>query len=222
MTRRMAMAGVVALWLGVGNGFAQAPAQTKLQPRARYTLRSGDVLTVDYRYTPEFNQTVTIQPDGFVDLQLIGETRVAGLTLTQAHQYIVDHAAMRLKSPEVNVSLKEFERPYFAVAGEVEHPGRFDFYDKMTALQAVLLAGGFKSSAQTADVYLFRRVNGDLAEVHKLNLKHIERTHDLERDLVLEPGDMILVTRNRLEIFSRFVKAANLGIYFDPLTYATR
>lgn len=199
---------------------AQAPAQTPLQTRARYALRAGDVLTVDYRYTPEFNQTVTIQPDGFVDFSLIGEAHVAGLTLDQVHAYIVEHASVRLKNPEVNVSLKEFEKPYFAVAGEVEHPGKFDYYEKMTAMQAILLAGGIKETGQQSEVYVFRKVNGDLAEVHKLNLKHMKGSHDLERDLVLQPGDMILVPRNKLENIARFIKATNLGVYFDPLTYA--
>ncbi len=84
----------------------------------------------------------------------------------------------------------------------------------------MLLAGGYKDSAQQSDVYVFRRVDGGLAEVHTLNLKKIRKGKDLERDLVLEPGDMILVPRNKLENMARFIKAANLGVYFDPLTYA--
>jgi hypothetical protein len=63
-------------------------------------------------------------------------------------------------------------------------------------------------------------VDGTLAEVHHLNLKNVRKTADLERDLILQPGDMILVPRNKLENISRFVKVLNLGIYFDPLTYA--
>ncbi len=107
---------------------AQAPPQrTPLQPRPRYALRAGDAVTLDYRYTPEFNQTVTLQPDGFVDLALIGSLHAAGLTLDQLHDLVVDRARTRLKDPELTLSLKEFERPYFAVAGEVEHPGRMDF-----------------------------------------------------------------------------------------------
>ena len=84
----------------------------------------------------------------------------------------------------------------------------------------MLLAGGFKGSAQQSDVYLFRRVNGDLSEVYTLSLKKLRHTADLERDLVLQPGDMILVPRNKLENLSRFVKAINLSLYFDPLQYA--
>jgi polysaccharide export outer membrane protein len=204
--------------LALSHFFAQdAPA---LKSQSHYALRAGDVITVDYRYTPEFNQTLNVKPDGFVDLTLVGEAHLAGLTLAEAHDLIVARSSVRLKDPEVSVALKEFERPYFVVAGEVEHPGKFDFYEKTTTLQGVLLAGGFKASAQQTDVYVFRKVDGGLAEVHQLNLKNMRRGHDLERDLVLEPGDMILITRNKLENLARFIKATNLGIYFDPLTYA--
>jgi polysaccharide export outer membrane protein len=93
-----------------------------------------------------------------------------------------------------------------------------EFYEKTTAMQAILLAGGFEASAQQSDVYLFRKVNGDLAEVHKLNLKKLRQTGDLSRDLVLQPGDMILVPRNKLEHVGRFLKLTNLSVYFDPIS----
>ncbi len=194
-------------------------AQKPLQPRTRYVLRAGDAVTLDYRYTPEFNQTITLQPDGYVDLALIGSVHAAGLTLDQLHDLVVERARVRLKDPELTLSLKEFERPYFAVAGEVDHPGRMDFYEKTTALQAIMLAGGFKGTAEQSHVYLFRKVDGNLTEVHQLNLHHVRNNRDLERDMVLEPGDIVLVPRNKLENLSRFMKSANLSIYFDPLTY---
>jgi polysaccharide export outer membrane protein len=195
---------------------AQAP---QLHTRERYTVRAGDTVTLDYRYTPEYNQTVTIQPDGFVNLNIVGEVRISGLTLEQVHNLVVERAATRLNQPELNVSLKEFEKPYIVVAGEVDKPGRFDYYEKTTALQAVLLAGGFKGSAQKSTVFVFRRVNGELAEVHKLDLRSVKSSRDLEHDLALEPGDMILVPANKLENIARFVKSTNLGLYFNPLTF---
>ena len=57
-----------------------------------------------------------------------------------------------------------------------------------------------------------------MAEVRQLNLHNVHRTSDLEHDTELQPGDMLLVTRNKLEHLSRFMKATNLGLYFDPTT----
>ena len=79
-----------------------------------------------------------------------------------------------------------------------------------------MLAGGFMPSARETQVILFRHINADTAEVRRLNLHNIKKNSQLERDIELEPGDMLLVTRNKLEHLSRFMKAANLGVYFNP------
>src|ERR1700740_24341 len=86
-------------------------ADQELHQRPRYILHAGDVITLDYRYTPEFNQTVTIQPDGFVTLNVVGDIKVAGLTLDQAHDQIIKMASTRLNHPELNLTLKDFEHP---------------------------------------------------------------------------------------------------------------
>src|SRR5258708_24175752 len=92
----------------------------------RYRIQPSDVIEVQYRYTPEYNYTATIQPDGFAALQIVGDVKVAGLTVEEAAAAISIKAGERLRNPEVSVTLKEFVRPYFTVAGEVGHPGRFD------------------------------------------------------------------------------------------------
>ena len=51
------------------------------QHRPRYKLRVGDVLDVEYVYTPELNQTVTVSPDGYINLNLVGDVKVIDLSL---------------------------------------------------------------------------------------------------------------------------------------------
>jgi polysaccharide export outer membrane protein len=196
---------------------AAVRADDQLHKRERYTLRPGDSFDLKYRLTPEFNQTVIVQPDGFVNLTMVGDIKVGGLSVEEVHDLVVEKASKRLNNPEVNIVLKEFNKPYVVVAGEVERPGRIDLREDTTAMQAILLAGGFKASGYDTSVYLFRRINGGDAEVRKLNLHNLEKTKDLERDMMLRAGDMLLVPRNKLEKFSRIVKAANLGVYFNPL-----
>jgi polysaccharide export outer membrane protein len=194
-----------------------AKADDQLHHRPLYTLHTGDVIVLDYRYTPEFNQTVTVQPDGYVSLDIVGSIKAAGRTIADVHDEIINQASHRLNNPELSITLKEFEQPYVVVAGEVDRPGKIDIRDNTTALQAIMLAGGFKDSAMDTHVVLFRRINGDMAEVRQLNLHNVKKNADLERDTELEPGDMLLVTRNKLEHLSRFMKASNVGMYFNPL-----
>ncbi|PYS72989.1 MAG: Soluble ligand binding domain-containing protein [Acidobacteria bacterium] len=198
-------------------GQQQSPTLGVFGREDRYTLNAGDVLDIQYRYTPEFNQTVTIQPDGYISLEIGGDLKVSGKNLTQVRTLILSKAKERLASPELNVILKEFQKPYVVVAGEVAQPGKIEVRERMTAIQAVLMAGGFKDSAKSSQIIVFRKLNADTAEVKTLNFKTLKKTADLENDLTLQPGDMILVPRNRLSKIERYVRLATVASIFNPL-----
>ena len=191
------------------------PADEKpvLKPHAdeRYRLVAGDVIDVTYRYTPEFNQTVTIQPDGYVGLQIVGDLKLGGLTLAEAQRKIIEKATVRLKDPEINLFLREFQKPYIVVSGEVVNAGRFEMRENVTALQAILISGGFKETAKSNQIVVFRRLNDEFAEVRTLNLKSITKTTDLENDMALRSGDIVFVPRNTLSKIERIVRLATLA-----------
>jgi len=183
----------------------------------RYSLNPGDVIEIQYRYTPEFNQTVTVQPDGFVSLVIGGEFKVSGRTLEEVRKLLLARAQTSLESPELTIALKEFQKPYVVVAGEVLQPGKLELREKLTALQAVLLAGGFKDSAKSSQLLIFRKLNAQTAEVKALNFKSVTKTGDLEKDLILQSGDMILVPRNRLSKVERYVRLASVAAFFNSV-----
>lgn len=179
----------------------------------RYRLQPGDVFEVQFRYSPEFNQTVTVQPDGYVSLEIGGDLKVAGLTIEQARAGILKKAGARLQDPVATIVLKEFQKPYFVIAGEVSLPGKIEMRERVTALQAIMLAGGMKEGARSSQVVVFRRINTDTAEVKLLNLKNIRRTADLENDLTLQPGDMVYVPRDKISKIERFMKLASVATF---------
>ena len=195
---------------------AQRPVLTT-PTEERYTLHPGDVLDIQFRYTPEFNQTVTVQPDGYITLVVGGDLKVGGRSLQQLRSMVLAKARTRLESPELTVVLKEFQRPYIVVAGEVSQPGKIELREKLTAIQAVLLAGGMKETAKSSQILIFRKLNGDTAEVRLLNLKTLKRTSDLENDLALQAGDMILVPRNKISKIERYIRYASVAAFFTPL-----
>ena len=182
----------------------------------RYRLQPGDVLDVQYRYTPEFNQTVTVQPDGYVSLEIGGDLKIAGFTLEETRQAILRQANKRLHDPVATIVLKEFQKPYFVVSGEVAQPGKIEMRQKVTALQAIMLAGGMKESAKTSQVVVFRQINSDMAEVKVLNLKDIRRTSDLENDLTLQAGDIVYVPRDKLSKVERFMRLVSVAALITP------
>jgi len=177
----------------------------------RYCLQPSDVIDIHYRYTPEFDQTITVEPDGFAVLQIVGDIKLQGLTLEQARAAILEKAAQRLKDPEITLVLKDFVKPYFVVGGEVATPGRFEMRGSVTAIQAIAMAGGFKNTSKHSQVILFRKVGPDIAKTQILNLKAAMTGSTLEPNVDLQPGDMLIVPQNRISKIERLVKLANIG-----------
>src|SRR5690242_13164309 len=60
---------------------SRAGAQRFSERNPRYRLGRGDVLEITFPRTPEFNQTATVQPDGFISLHGAGDLQVFGLTV---------------------------------------------------------------------------------------------------------------------------------------------
>ena len=194
----------------------QRPPRLSTVTEDRYRLQPGDVIDVQFRYTPEFNQTVTVQPDGYISLEIGGDLKVAGLTVEETKQAILVQANKRLQDPVATIVLKEFQKPYFVVSGEVAQPGKIEMRQKVTALQAIMLAGGMKESAKSSQVVVFRKINSDMAEVKVLNLKSINRTSDLENDLTLQAGDMVYVPRDKWSKFERFMRLVSVAALITP------
>src|SRR5262245_30787543 len=194
----------------------QQPPRLTTVTEDRYRLQPGDVLEIHFRYTPEFNQTVTVQPDGYISLEIGGDLKVAGFTVEQTRQALLRRASARLQDPVVTVILKEFQKPYFVVAGEVAQPGKIEMRERVTAIQAIMLAGGLKESAKASQVVVFRTINSDTAEVKLLNLKNIRRTSDLENDLTLQAGDMVFVPRDKISKIERFMRLASVAAFIAP------
>lgn len=182
-----------------------------------YRLQPSDVIELEYRYTPELNQTVTIPPDGNVTLNMVGKIRLAGLTTDEARVRIQSKAAERLNDPELTLALKDFVKPVFFVTGEVGSPGRFELRGHLTALDAIAMAGGFRTNAKHSQVLLFRRVSADLAETHVLDMKALTRHPRPNEDIKLRADDILVVPTSVVGKIERFVRWTTVGVFWNPL-----
>lgn len=197
------------------------PAQQGPPPQARpsYRLHSGDQLSIQFTYTPELNETVTLQPDGFVVLTTGGPILLAGKTVAEATTLIRDRSKDRLKDPVVSVVLLDFLRPYFIVAGQVVTPARYDLREPTSALRAIMLAGGIKNTGKETQVVIFHDFEDSAPQVVVLDLKHVEKQAVFEHDLDLTPGDVVFIPRTKLSRLSDFaVIASTFGLYLNAAT----
>src|SRR6266576_2985000 len=189
----------------------------QLQSRnPRYQLHSADVLELHFPFTPEFNQTVTVQPDGYITLRGVDSIRVEGQTLPELNDSLRAVYGKILHDPVINVELKDFEKPFFIVGGEVGHPGKFDLRGETTATEAVAIAGGLRDSAKHSQVVLFHRVPDGWVQVKKLNMKKMLKDANLNEDAYLQPGDFLYVPKNTMSKIGRFIPTSSLGMYTNP------
>ncbi len=182
---------------------------------SRYRLCASDVIAVTFPLTPEFNQTISIQPDGFVSLAGAGDVHLEGLTTRESVQAIRAAYANVLKDPLVTVDLKDFNKPFFTVGGQVGRPGKYDLRGPTSVTEAIAVAGGFNQAARHSQVLLFRRQNDAWYEVKSLNLKNVLRGRDLNEDTELRPGDMLYVPQNFISKAKKFIPSSGVGAYYQ-------
>jgi hypothetical protein len=89
-----------------------------------YRLRASDVVEVTFTVAPEFDQTLTVQPDGYLTLKDAGLVYAQGLSLPEFSDTVQRAYRGYLHDPQAAVALKEFDHPYFIVGGEVGKPGK--------------------------------------------------------------------------------------------------
>jgi len=182
----------------------------------RYVLQPGDSFDVSFDLSPEFNQSLTIQPDGFVTLRGVGDVHVAGETVPQLNETIRAAYGKVLNDPIISILLKDFEKPYFTVDGQVGKPGKYDLRGGMTVTQALAVAGGTLPSAKHSQVLLFRRAGDGWVEARILNVKKMMKDGNLNEDMQIRPGDMVFVPKNVLSKIDRYMPTSNIGTYLRP------
>ena len=179
----------------------------------RYRISRDDVLLLSFPLSLELNQRVMVQPDGFIGLQNVGSIYVEGLTLPEVIEAVKKAYSKVLHDPIIDADLVDFQKPFFTVLGQVGKPGQYDLRHDITVTQAVAVAGGFAPSAKT-QVFLYRSVSANWAEVRELKIKDILHGKNISEDVHLRPGDMIFVPEKAITKFQRYVPyTIGIGAY---------
>jgi polysaccharide export outer membrane protein len=201
-------------------GAVQAPSASGNDPRhsahnptRRYTVHPSDMLELSFPLTPEFNQNVMVQPDGYITLRDAGDIPAAGRTLPELNEAIKKAYNKILHDPVVSVYPKDFEKPYFVVGGQVSKPGKFDWRGDVTLTEAIAIAGGFTDAAKHSQVLLFRRVSDEWAEAKVINVKEMINARNLGEDPMVQPGDMLYIPKNTISKVKPFIPIPTVGMY---------
>jgi polysaccharide biosynthesis/export protein len=184
---------------------AQSDDRPALQQRnPRYQVMRDDILIITFALSPELDQTVMIQPDGYITLMNVGSVFVQGQTVPQVVESIKKAYSGTLHDPIVDVDLKDFQKPFFVALGQVGKPGQYDLRYDMTLTEAIAMAGGFSTGAKT-QVFLYHRVGSQWVEAKEMNVKQILQGKNVNEDAQIQPGDMIFVPEKFITKFRKYV-----------------
>jgi polysaccharide export outer membrane protein len=203
---------------GVGTTTSTSPALTGVR-RPLYRLCKSDVVTISFTFSPEFDQTVSVQPDGYVALKGAKPLPAEGLTVPDLQEAIGKAYAGFLHDPEVTIVLKDFEKPYFIVGGEVNRPAKYELRSDLRVTEAVAIAGGLTARAKHSQIVLFRRVSDDLVESRLLNVKAMLVSRNLAEDIHLRPGDFLFVPQNLISKIKQFLPTSSMSMYASPTQF---
>jgi len=188
----------LALWiLALAAGCqTQAPQpsgvkeQTTAPPQI-IVLREGDVVRISFPGSPSLDTTQQIRRDGKITLPLVGEVQAAGMSTEALQQDLVKLYAPQLSTKEVTVTLTSSTFPVF-VTGSVIRPGKIVSDHPITALDAIMEAGGFDYTKANLKAVRVIRHEGDRVENFTLNLKLI-LDGKATKPFYLQPSDIVFV-----------------------------
>lgn len=203
---------------GAGTTSDWSPALTGVR-RPLYRLCKSDLLTISFTFSPEFDQTVSVQPDGYIILKGAKPLSVEGITVPELQEVIAQAYAGVLHDPEVTIVLQDFDKPYFIVGGEVNHPAKYELRSDIRVTEAVAIAGGLTSRAKHSQIVLFRRVSDDLVESRLLNVKTMLQSRNLAEDLHLRTGDFLFVPQNLISKIKQYLPTSSMSMYASPTQF---
>ncbi len=181
-----------------------------IQPE--YRLGFGDVIEVKFFNNSQFNETLTVRPDGRISMQKIGEILVAGMTPNELSRHIREAYARIIKDPEVTVIVRNFGGYQIYVLGEVKSPGAFPMQRNLTVLQSLALAGGQKETAGLKSILLIRRRPDGSPEARRIDLSNNATDAIQKNDICVEAQDIIYVPKTFIANINTFLDQAFSGL----------
>jgi len=157
-----------------------------------YILGPEDILEVSVWKDENLTKQVVIRPDGKISFPLIGDIQASGLTPTQLQQEITDRIKVFIPDAVVTVMVLKVNSFKVYVLGKVAKPGVYVVGKKINVMQALSMAGGLLSFADADDIVILRDEGGAKKRI-KFNYDRVAKGKDLEQNIELKSGDVIVV-----------------------------
>jgi len=155
-----------------------------------------------------------IAPDGRISFPIIGQIMAEGLTLAQLEEMVNDQYKEYLRNLQVTLILLEIHHPRIYLVGEVQRPGAYEITSRINLLDAIALAGGYKTSACLTEVVVLRNDGLEKPLAFKVDLQSMLEYEGAYLNLVVKPADIIYVPKTPIDAFDDVVaKIFTRGLY---------
>jgi polysaccharide export outer membrane protein len=171
---------------------ANARADAGVEVPAEYVIGPEDVLGINFWRDADMTGDVTVRPDGRITLPLLGDIHAAGLTPHGLKEAIQKSAARLLEDPTVTVIVRTINSRKVFITGEVNAPGSYPLTGPRTVMQLIALAGGLTEYADKKNISIMRVEAGNTRSF-KLNYGDVSKGKRLEQNILLKPGDTVVV-----------------------------
>lgn len=178
-------------FLSAGSLYAQ---QQVAESSGEYILGAGDVLDVMVYGEPEISRTVFVRIDGRISLPLAGEVKASGSSPAGLAERITEKLERFLEEPEVAVILAESRSKVYYILGQVASPGEYPITRKVTVIQAIARAGGFREWAKKDRIMIVSGPEDEKEEkISYFNYDKFLKQDAEGRNTVIQPGDTIVI-----------------------------
>jgi polysaccharide export outer membrane protein len=156
------------------------------------TLSEGDVIKISFPGTPSMDEAPQqIRRDGRINLTIVGEVVAAGKTPAELEKELVEAYASHLTSKEIKVTVISSSFAVY-VMGAVMKPGKITPERTLTALDAIMEAGGFDTTRANMKAVRVIRQEGDHLNNYYLNMKSLLEGGD-SKPFYLKSHDVVWV-----------------------------
>lgn len=172
------------------------------------TLKSGDNLSITVLQDPKLDRNVVVDPSGEIAFPLAGHIRARGLTPQALENILKTKLKGNYKDENLDVTVavanspkdipEDDLKPKIFITGEVIRPGSYVVRQPTTLMQAISLAGGIGPFAAKQRIQVRRRAAGGDETIFMFNYKAYEAGMDLEGNIKLRAGDVIMVPERGL------------------------
>lgn len=182
---------VASVGKGGPPGTTVTAGPTTVAGSSQYMLGAADVIHVNVWKSAELSQTVTVGPDGFVSLPLVGDVHAAGLTANQLAKDLSSRLSSYVVNAQVAVSVVDIRSKQVFVIGQVGKPGAYPLIAPITVLQLIAQAGGLSTFAHRKGILILRGTKGD---VQRLKFNYTSAIQgDAKQNISVQPGDTVVI-----------------------------